>query len=78
MWGSFFFGFFLLAKQKKETRLKAKKNIQLDLRCANTNQFTHPTHLNDELDYFLDVGSTCSLISLLGGGVGLGGGTGCW
>ena len=29
--GSLFFGFFLLAKQKKETRLGAKKSITLDL-----------------------------------------------
>ena len=43
--GSLFFGFFLLAKQKKETRLEAKKSITLDLWCANKHQFAHPTSL---------------------------------
>ena len=35
MWGSLFFGFFLLAKQKKETRLEVKKNIKLEMRYTN-------------------------------------------
>jgi hypothetical protein len=29
MWGSFFFGYFLLATQKKETRKEAKNNTEL-------------------------------------------------
>jgi hypothetical protein len=41
--GSLFFGFFLLATQKKETRLEVKKNIKLDSGCANKHQFAHPT-----------------------------------
>ena len=36
--GSLFFGFFLLATQKKEARLEAKKQW-----CANTTQFAYPT-----------------------------------
>ena len=41
--GVFLFGYFILDKKNKVTRLKAKKNITLDLRCANKHQFAHPT-----------------------------------
>ena len=41
--GVFLFGYFILDKQNKVPRLEAKKNITLDLRCANKHQFAHPT-----------------------------------
>jgi hypothetical protein len=43
MWGVFLFGYFILDKQNKVSRLEAKKTLSLDYWCANKNQFAHPT-----------------------------------
>jgi hypothetical protein len=40
MWGSLFFGFFLLAKQKKETRPTGETNNLINL-TSNRNQLLY-------------------------------------